>query len=181
MKTPEVKDLFILLAKHGGSIVSTASLHPNLINQARASNRMYVDENSLGYVWEPPIAGRFPENQQEIEMFEWCYPLDVELPEDLISPQKIFDKIDQEESESASLRQEVERLRGERSIMCPYCNGDGYTPEHNDHSPYEPCNQCPIQVPCGYCFASGKVTTEIMKQHINESKTDVQDVLDLPF
>lgn len=84
--------LFGFLAKHGGAIISSNDLHPDLINQARASNRMYVDENSLGYIWEPPIAGRFPENESELEMFEWCYPLPVEVPEYLSSPE-FFERI----------------------------------------------------------------------------------------
>lgn len=67
------------LSKHGGSIVSSNDLNPDLINQAKASNRMWVDDNSLGYVWEPPIAGKFPETPEDVEMFEWCYPIPVEL------------------------------------------------------------------------------------------------------
>lgn len=75
--------LFSLLAEYGGSIISSNDLHPDLIAQARASNRMYVDENSLGYVWEPPFAGRFPMTEAEVELFERCYPIEVELPADL--------------------------------------------------------------------------------------------------
>lgn len=78
-----MKNLFELLSKHGGKIVSSNDLHSSLIEQARASNRMFVDEDSLGYVWEPPFAGRFPETIEELEMYEWCYPLDVKLPEEL--------------------------------------------------------------------------------------------------
>jgi hypothetical protein len=78
-----MKNLFELLSKHGGKIVSTNDLNTDEINQARASNRMYVDEDSLGYVWIPAFHGRFPVTVPEVEMFEWCYPLDVELPESL--------------------------------------------------------------------------------------------------
>lgn len=78
-----MNNLFELLSKHGGKIVSTNDLNTDEINQARASNRMYVDEDSLGYVWLPPFHGRFPVTVPEVEMFEWCYPLDVELPEEL--------------------------------------------------------------------------------------------------
>jgi len=77
----DLKKLLDFLATYGGKIISSNDLDSYLINQARASNRMYVDENSLGYVWEPPFAGRFPMTEKEVEMFEWCYPLDVELPE----------------------------------------------------------------------------------------------------
>ena len=78
-----MKKLLELLATHGGKIVSTNDLNPDEINQARASNRMYVDEDSLGYVWLPAFHGRFPVTEEEVEMFEWCYPLEVELPEEL--------------------------------------------------------------------------------------------------
>ena len=47
---------------------------------------MYVDENSLGYVWCPDLKG-FPETEEEVELFEKWYPLDVPMPEEL----KTFD------------------------------------------------------------------------------------------
>lgn len=72
--------LLSLLAEFGGNIISSNDLHPDLIAQARASNRMYVDENSLGYIWEPSFAGRFPMTEYEVELFERCYPIEVELP-----------------------------------------------------------------------------------------------------
>lgn len=78
-----MKELFDFLAKYGGKIVSTNDLNELEINQARASNRMYVDEDSLGYVWLPAFHGKFPETVTEVEIFEWCYPLEIELPENL--------------------------------------------------------------------------------------------------
>lgn len=77
-----IRPLLELLAAHGGTIVSTASMHPEWIDQARASGRMYVDDNSLGYVWEPDIKD-FPETPEEVEWFEKWYPLKVSLPEHL--------------------------------------------------------------------------------------------------
>lgn len=77
-----MKNLFELLSKHGGKIVSTNDLNTDEINQARASNRMFVDEDSMGYVWLPPFHGRFPVTVYEVEMAEWCYPLDVSIPEE---------------------------------------------------------------------------------------------------
>ena len=59
-KMREIKNLLDLLARYGGKIISSNELSPDLINQARASNRMFVDENSLGYVWIPPF-DTFPE------------------------------------------------------------------------------------------------------------------------
>lgn len=78
-----IDKLFSLLAKFGGKIISSNDLHADLINQARAAKRMFVDDKGLGYVWEPPFVGRFPSTGKEVEMFEWCYPLEVELPENL--------------------------------------------------------------------------------------------------
>lgn len=83
--------LFDFLAEYGGSIVSTASLSPEWIEQARASGRMYVDNNSLGYVWEPDIK-RIPETPQEVEAFEKWFPLPAEIPEHLKNPSFLFDK-----------------------------------------------------------------------------------------
>lgn len=68
-------DLLELLALHGGQIVSTASLSPFDIEQARAGNRMYVDQNSLGYVWEPKI-DKMPETEEEVKQFEKWFPFD---------------------------------------------------------------------------------------------------------
>lgn len=78
--------LFEFLSQHGGAIISSNDLHPDLIAQARAANRMHVDEYGYGYAWEPPFAGRFPETPEEVEMFEWCYPLPVEVPKEWKSP-----------------------------------------------------------------------------------------------
>ena len=81
----EIKKLLELLAKYGGSIVSTASLDVMQINQARASGRMHIDENSLGYVWEPDIK-LIPTTVEEVKFFEKWYPLEIELPESLKDP-----------------------------------------------------------------------------------------------
>ena len=78
----KIETLLELLAQYKGSIVSTASLDVEQINQAKASGRMYVDENSLGYVWEPDIK-RIPQTDEEVKFFERWYPLEVELPESL--------------------------------------------------------------------------------------------------
>lgn len=79
MKEINVKtsnDLFELLVYNGGKIVSSNSVSVNEINQARASNRMLVDENGLGFIWIPTFKNPFPETVEEVEMFEKCYPLD---------------------------------------------------------------------------------------------------------
>lgn len=76
----------------------------------------------------------------------------------------------------------------EESIECPFCDGRGYTDEHNNqsvnHDGHHDCHQCPIQEPCGYCFVSGRVTTKLMKDHINEQKRQMaidRKEDDLPF
>lgn len=77
----KIETLLEFLAMHGGSIISSNDLPPELINQARASGRIYIDNNSLGYIWEPPFASRFPTNEKELEMWDWCYPLPAEIPD----------------------------------------------------------------------------------------------------
>jgi hypothetical protein len=72
--TITIENLLELLAMHGGTIVSTSSLRPFDIEQARASNRMYVDSNSLGFVWLPKL-DKFPETAEEVELFDKWYPL----------------------------------------------------------------------------------------------------------
>lgn len=84
-----MKVLLDLLAKYGGKIVSTNSLETEWINQARASGRLYVDENSLGYVWEPIII-KFPETEEEVDWLERWYPLNVEMPGRLKNPDWLF-------------------------------------------------------------------------------------------
>lgn len=74
VKTPN--DLFELLVYSGGKIVSSNYLPTWEIQQAQASNRMFVDENGLGYVWIPTFKNPFPETVEEVQMFETCYPLD---------------------------------------------------------------------------------------------------------
>jgi len=78
----EINDLLELLSAHGGKIVSTGQLSLYDIEQAKASNRMYVDENCLGYVWIPDFQ-KFPENEDEVDLFEKWYPLEIEVPKNL--------------------------------------------------------------------------------------------------
>ncbi len=78
----DLQTLLNYLIEFGGSIVSSNSLKPEWINQARASERMWVDENGYGFIWEPEIKG-LPVNKEELAWFERWYPLDVDLPDDL--------------------------------------------------------------------------------------------------
>lgn len=73
--TITIDKLLGYLAKHGGRIVSYNDLTPYEISQATASGRMHVDQDSLGYVWEPKFKTGFPTEPSEVELFEWCYPL----------------------------------------------------------------------------------------------------------
>lgn len=77
----DIRILLDLLAKYKGQIVSTASLDHVWIQQARASGRMYVDENGLGYVWEP--ISKFPTTDEEVELFEKWFPIEFKVPESL--------------------------------------------------------------------------------------------------
>jgi len=86
-----IKPLLDFLEQYGGSIVCTASLQPEWIEQARASGRMYVNEYSIGFVWQPDI-DKFPENEKEVEWLERWYPLPVELPDELKDPTKIIQR-----------------------------------------------------------------------------------------
>jgi hypothetical protein len=95
-KTKYMEQLLELLVLHGGKIVSTASLTPEWIEQARASGRMYVDDNSLGFVWEPDIK-EFPTTVEEVEFLERWYPLPVELPAHLKDPSLLLNKIQNDE------------------------------------------------------------------------------------
>jgi hypothetical protein len=88
IQTPTINTLLDLLAEHGGKIVSTASLTTEWINQARASGRMFVDENSLGFVWEPDIK-RIPQTEDEVVWFEKWYPLHAPVPEDINTWDKV--------------------------------------------------------------------------------------------
>ena len=91
------ENLFELLIEHGGEIVSTNSLDPYNIDQARASNRMWVDDNGLGFVWMPPCQ-LLPTTEQGVENFDKWFPLVVEMPEHLKSADFLFDKIPKKEN-----------------------------------------------------------------------------------
>ena len=75
----KIENLLELLSLYGGTIVSTSRLDQNDIKQATASERMYVDKNSLGYVWMPDVT-KFPETAEEVEQFEKWFPLAEEFP-----------------------------------------------------------------------------------------------------
>ena len=97
-----IETLLDLLAKHGGEIVCTASLEVWEINQARASERMYVNEDSLGFVWIPNI-DCFPETVEGVEFFEKWYPLHVEMPEELQNPNWLFKALEERKKEQLQL------------------------------------------------------------------------------
>lgn len=112
----EIKGLLALLALHGGKIVSTASLQSNEINQARASDRMYVDENSLGFVWTPDIC-RLPETTEEVEFFEKWFPLHEPLPEKFQDVNFLFDKMYTDKHDVYG-----HCPHGENMVVCSICN-----------------------------------------------------------
>ena len=68
---PTIEELLDMIAiDPQGSIVSSAQYDHYMINQARASKRMYVDENGLGFIY-------IPSNQVMIERFEELFPLPI--------------------------------------------------------------------------------------------------------
>lgn len=98
------KKLFEFLAEHGGSIVSSNDLSPDWIEQARASGRMWVDENSLGYIWEPDIK-LLPTTEKEVEEFDRWYPLPIKLPKELDDPELFFANMKKRELEEKQKKQ----------------------------------------------------------------------------
>lgn len=52
---------------------------------------------------------------------------------------------------------------------CLYCNGDGYTSEHDDNSRNQKtgehdCSGCPVQVQCEHCHAEGSyITIDVLR------------------
>jgi hypothetical protein len=105
-----MKKLFDFLIQYGGEILSSNSLTAEDINQARASERMYVDENSFGFVWMPPVE-KFPETEDEVSLFEKWFPLPVEMPEHLKNADILFDKIEKRKKQELTERQIYEILK----------------------------------------------------------------------
>lgn len=72
-------DLFGLLVEYGGKVVNTGTLSEMEINQARVSNRIWIDNEppnlGLGYVWIPTFKNTHPETLEEIEISKICYPI----------------------------------------------------------------------------------------------------------
>ena len=121
--------LLKLLSLHGGKIVSTAQLSVEDINQAKASNRMYVDKNSLGYVWEPNWYGdgelfMFPVTKEEIDCFDKWFPLPVELPDSL--------KVENMVPRILAELKYGECVHRENMALCKRCN-----PEFKNENGYE--------------------------------------------
>lgn len=84
-----INTLLNYLAEYGGEIVSSNSLSSEWIEQARASGRLYVDENSLGYVWEPKFKDGFPTTEKEVELFDKWFPINYPIPEDISTWEKL--------------------------------------------------------------------------------------------
>ncbi|MDP3442632.1 MAG: hypothetical protein Q8T08_07180 [Ignavibacteria bacterium] len=116
----EIKTLLELLAVHGGEIVSTGCLSIDDIEQARASDRMYVDENSLGYIWMPNFQ-KFPETEAEVDFFEKWYPLEIEVPKNL------NDRMENKLKEFLQVSDEVS------SFICPRNKGELSINEKHEH------------------------------------------------
>lgn len=97
----EGQKFYDYLSKYGGKIVCTSVLTPFFIDQARASGRLFVQTDGIGYVWEPDI-NDFPATEEEVEEFEKWYPLPVPDAE-LIDPEKILARIKKPQPSPATL------------------------------------------------------------------------------
>ena len=70
-------------------------------------------------------------------------------------------------------------------VECPYCNGYGYTDEHDPDS-YDnetgehDCSNCPIQVPCEDCSALGLIERKKLI-NLKYSKHSTNSTNNLPF
>ena len=66
--------------------------------------------------------------------------------------------------------------------VCPYCNGNGWTAEHESHPhPGGDCmGMCPIQVQCPHCEATGKVMQEVVDKYNEDVKVSEKES-NLPF
>lgn len=86
-----IENLLENLALYGGKIVSTASLDPFDIEQARASKRLYVNERGLGFAWEPNFV--IPLTESQVIEFEKWYPLNVPITNTEEKWKKVMDAV----------------------------------------------------------------------------------------
>jgi len=65
-----------------------------------------------------------------------------------------------------------------KAPICPICNGQGWTAEHDPQDPHENgCSNCPIQVQCEPCLGTGFVQEVIPKSEIKSMiSLDVEKV-----
>ncbi len=96
-KAVKIEDLLALLSEHGGSIINADELEPMDIEQARATGRMFVDENLAAYVWEPGI-DEFPTTKESVAFFLKWFPLNIPLPEKLKDPSFLFKRKDEDDN-----------------------------------------------------------------------------------
>ena len=85
-----MKKLFEKLKMEKGRIVSTASLNVMAIEQARASNRIWVDENGFGFVWLPDC--EFPTTDEEVRAYEKMIKKYFPLPDNTPIPEWILNQ-----------------------------------------------------------------------------------------
>ena len=90
-----MKDLLEKLRTEGGIIRSTAGLDEHDIKQARASDRIWVDEDGYGFIWFPFMDFPTDDNKlkrwKELEAKYFPLPDNRPLPEKLC-PDKIWEE-----------------------------------------------------------------------------------------
>ena len=107
-----LNDLIEKLAKYGGKIVlaKDCSTEDDIV-QGRASNRLATDCNGIEFLWEPVFKSAFPITEDEVRLWDECYPLD--MMSDTESEQ-ILDKV-------------MKRINEERNIWNDSLKKEGLT------------------------------------------------------
>lgn len=97
-----MKGLIDKLKYEKGKIVCSSSLSINEIENARATNRFYVDKDGIGFAWIPDCgfdlltATTEEEAIKFIEAFEKYYPIHEKMPDRLKDAKAIWDKWEKE-------------------------------------------------------------------------------------
>ena len=79
----------------------------------------------------------------------------------------------------AKEKETIERTAKGRWVICNYCQGEGWTTEHDppaSHSPEDgTCISCPVQEGCDKCKTTGKILKEELQ--VSEEKPSAKTEL----
>ena len=125
----KIEHLLDNLSKYGGKIISTSQADVNDIQNAMASERMFIDDFGSGFIWQPTI-DKFPQTEEEIENFDKWFPIPSELPESLKNLDFLFDKNGKikKPKEDLELDRKLGICRGAKCtiIDCKVCKNEMY-------------------------------------------------------